>query len=157
MRCIVFLSSRRRHTRCALVTGVQTCALPILGDVLFFTRISVGSFGLDIALYIVLRGQAPDAGNRGLLGFSIETCAVLPECPFERLINDAVLGCYLGRRFAGDLSPYLARFDDGYCKACILQPTGGRNSSHSSADYRHIAADVTRESGKVGRPEKRSW
>src|SRR3546814_16695093 len=25
-----FVSSRRRHTRCALVTGVQTCALPIL-------------------------------------------------------------------------------------------------------------------------------
>src|SRR3546814_4630617 len=25
-------SSRRRHTRCALVTGVQTCALPILVD-----------------------------------------------------------------------------------------------------------------------------
>src|SRR3546814_17047933 len=34
MRCLIFLffffSSRRRHTRCALVTGVQTCALPIL-------------------------------------------------------------------------------------------------------------------------------
>src|SRR3546814_15063257 len=29
--CFVFFffSSRRRHTRCALVTGVQTCALPI--------------------------------------------------------------------------------------------------------------------------------
>src|SRR3546814_13819515 len=32
---VVFFSSRRRHTRCALVTGVQTCALPIL-----FARIS---------------------------------------------------------------------------------------------------------------------
>src|SRR3546814_8038258 len=30
MDCLCFfLSSRRRHTRCALVTGVQTCALPI--------------------------------------------------------------------------------------------------------------------------------
>src|SRR3546814_15862563 len=27
--CTFFFSSRRRHTRCALVTGVQTCALPI--------------------------------------------------------------------------------------------------------------------------------
>src|SRR3546814_2282712 len=27
-----FFSSRRRHTRCALVTGVQTCALPILAS-----------------------------------------------------------------------------------------------------------------------------
>src|SRR3546814_10072266 len=30
MLCVFFFSSRRRHTRCALVTGVQTCALPIL-------------------------------------------------------------------------------------------------------------------------------
>src|SRR3546814_15645361 len=29
--CVFFFSSRRRHTRCALVTGVQTCALPICG------------------------------------------------------------------------------------------------------------------------------
>src|SRR3546814_10210226 len=27
--CLCCFSSRRRHTRCALVTGVQTCALPI--------------------------------------------------------------------------------------------------------------------------------
>src|SRR3546814_1929766 len=27
--CVFLFASRRRHTRCALVTGVQTCALPI--------------------------------------------------------------------------------------------------------------------------------
>src|SRR3546814_7774689 len=27
--CIFFFSRRKRHTRCALVTGVRTCALPI--------------------------------------------------------------------------------------------------------------------------------
>src|SRR3546814_2285315 len=32
MMLIFFISSRRRHTRCALVTGVQTCALPIYDD-----------------------------------------------------------------------------------------------------------------------------
>src|SRR3546814_4335295 len=32
-----FCSSRRQHTRCALVTGVQTCALPIYnGQAHFF-------------------------------------------------------------------------------------------------------------------------
>src|SRR3546814_2751102 len=30
--CSYFISSRRRHTSCALVTGVQTCALPIFTD-----------------------------------------------------------------------------------------------------------------------------
>src|SRR3546814_16201179 len=34
---LFFFSSRRRHTRCALVTGFQTCALPI----------SLGSKGYD--------------------------------------------------------------------------------------------------------------
>src|SRR3546814_14260214 len=29
---VFFFSSRRRHTMCALVTGVQTCALPIYGS-----------------------------------------------------------------------------------------------------------------------------
>src|SRR3546814_20332122 len=33
---LFFFSSRRRHTRCALVTGVQTCALPIYGFSLRF-------------------------------------------------------------------------------------------------------------------------
>src|SRR3546814_4087841 len=41
MRAVCFFfSGRRRHTRCALVTGVQTCALPILmfqGGALFST------------------------------------------------------------------------------------------------------------------------
>src|SRR3546814_3241835 len=32
MVILFFFSSRRRHTRCALVTGVQTCALPICFD-----------------------------------------------------------------------------------------------------------------------------
>src|SRR3546814_4984624 len=30
---LFFFSSRRRHTRCALVTGVQTCALPIFASI----------------------------------------------------------------------------------------------------------------------------
>src|SRR3546814_2029653 len=30
-----FFASRRRHTRCALVTGVQTCALPICSSVTY--------------------------------------------------------------------------------------------------------------------------
>src|SRR3546814_3961247 len=32
---LFIFSSRRRHTRCALVTGVQTCALPICKIMIF--------------------------------------------------------------------------------------------------------------------------
>src|SRR3546814_16295601 len=46
MLCVFFFSSRRRHTSCALVTGVQTCALPIL---LHFGR---GLAGFNILNFI---------------------------------------------------------------------------------------------------------
>src|SRR3546814_10500072 len=36
---LFFFSSRRRHMRCALVTGVQTCALPIFKPVRGFKSI----------------------------------------------------------------------------------------------------------------------
>src|SRR3546814_14395580 len=48
MLWLFFFSSRRRHTRCALVTGVQTCALPI------YERVSVGKhvpYALDIIVH----------------------------------------------------------------------------------------------------------
>src|SRR3546814_2601791 len=46
---VFFFSGRRRHTRCALVTGVQTCALPIsefwqsMGDASDGVRVSGGN------------------------------------------------------------------------------------------------------------------
>src|SRR3546814_11742061 len=45
MLCVLFFfSSRRRHTRCALVTGVQTCALPI------------STLAIHAAQYLAMRG-----------------------------------------------------------------------------------------------------
>src|SRR3546814_43664 len=58
-RVVFFFSSRRLHTRCALVTGVQTCALPICMFTDFFQRTitDVGLIGPDRArggLYLLL-------------------------------------------------------------------------------------------------------
>src|SRR3546814_16743434 len=46
MLLLFFFSSRRRHTSCALVTGVQTCALPIflINDQRGFARHSSRAF-----------------------------------------------------------------------------------------------------------------
>src|SRR3546814_7692746 len=44
---LFFLSSRRRHTRCALVTGVQTCALPICELVQFRHAVGAGPLETD--------------------------------------------------------------------------------------------------------------
>src|SRR3546814_5202366 len=51
-----FFSSRRRHTRCALVTGVQTCALPIYWD-------SIGNASVEGAV----DGIAPSQGSQQAL------------------------------------------------------------------------------------------
>src|SRR3546814_11683930 len=62
MLLLFFFSSRRRHTRCALVTGVQTCALPISGagrpagfSVASTTDISRGRSADETPLAIELR------------------------------------------------------------------------------------------------------
>src|SRR3546814_2160794 len=45
-----FFSSRRRHTRCALVTGVQTCALPI-----FLSETNLG-LAVVLVLFVLVLG-----------------------------------------------------------------------------------------------------
>src|SRR3546814_16905044 len=50
-----FFSSRRRHTRCALVTGVQTCALPI------FHRLARDATALFLAGYEMQRTHVVQA------------------------------------------------------------------------------------------------
>src|SRR3546814_14603197 len=67
--CFFFFSSRRRHTRCALVTGVQTCALPIC-DALFGRRVDdvqrLGLLGLHpLAADIHMPGVTKGAFVRG--------------------------------------------------------------------------------------------
>src|SRR3546814_2639896 len=49
-----FFSSRRRHTRCALVTGVQTCALPI----------SAVPKRVGLHHFLELRPETVDVGRR---------------------------------------------------------------------------------------------
>src|SRR3546814_17918704 len=56
MLCVVFFSSRRRHTRCALVTGVQTCALPIS-----VREVSPDNVGVS-RITIEITGDDPSAG-----------------------------------------------------------------------------------------------
>src|SRR3546814_7837998 len=57
-----FLSSRRRHTTCALETGVQTCALPILRTALFAQgsgRMGLVVAGLGSVLALVALASLP--------------------------------------------------------------------------------------------------
>src|SRR3546814_7221010 len=53
-----FFSSKRRHTGCALVTGVQTCALPIYPPEGVAAWVDAAAVGLDLD---DARGHRPEA------------------------------------------------------------------------------------------------
>src|SRR3546814_11433802 len=58
-----FFSSRRRHTRCALVTGVQTCALPISERRLAADTARIGVATADLYPRITLGGSVGSTGT----------------------------------------------------------------------------------------------
>src|SRR3546814_4634154 len=67
MLCVFFFSSRRRHTRCALVTVVQTCALPILFLGTLRTNLLIGDPRADdAALWAALDAARLGDFARGL-------------------------------------------------------------------------------------------
>src|SRR3546814_5236325 len=84
MVCVLFVSSRRRHTRCALVTGVQTWALPISRDV------AVGKSGRPAAL-----------AEPGSQPFSQENRAVAPAGTADRDGEVALALALVARQQAG--------------------------------------------------------
>src|SRR3546814_7014456 len=78
-----FFSSRRRHTICALVTGVQTCALPIFAA--GQGRLLAAADGGSGVLFLLLRGIARPAqhlepGKRGFKSRRSEERRVGKEC-----------------------------------------------------------------------------
>src|SRR3546814_479185 len=61
-----FFSSRRRHTRCALVTGVQTCALPICHQIAPVVGLGEGRDAPDAAGLVDLWRLGVGAAFAGL-------------------------------------------------------------------------------------------
>src|SRR3546814_4492921 len=59
-----FFSSRRRHTRCALVTGVQTCALPIYIDKKVESNVIIKNQGPGGDSGALLRKSLADQGKK---------------------------------------------------------------------------------------------
>src|SRR3546814_5675938 len=85
MSLMFFYSSRRRHTSCELVTGVQPCALPIWLDV---ARIAAGAgaIALNVAVLLLLLIPAglPDLAapsDRGMVVVPIVDRIIPPKPP----------------------------------------------------------------------------
>src|SRR3546814_9932161 len=83
-----FFSSRRRHTRCALVTGVQTCALPIS------LTPNVGVLDYENQARYDLSVRATDSSGSGLSAYGTVTIHM-----------SDVADCTLTQAFMGDSLP----------------------------------------------------
>src|SRR3546814_5372855 len=94
---MLFFSSRRRHTRCALVTGVQTCALPI-----FLGRDRVPAVADDLAdipppppgfeIEAPTRGPVPEAvpmARADMAADDVDPALVSERIPDVIDLNDA--------------------------------------------------------------------
>src|SRR3546814_4496334 len=95
-----FFSSRRRHTRCALVTGVQTCALPIL-RYSTFNVISVmtgsgfattdygtwGSFVLTLMFALMFVGGCAGSTTCGIKIFRLQVLYAAANAQIHRLLQ----------------------------------------------------------------------
>src|SRR3546814_12949469 len=126
-----FFSSRRRHTRCALVTGVQTCALPISEEPW------VGRFAATIAgrpnLHAILCGHIHRSVVAPWKGTTIAICSstapqlaldmrpMAPDAPDNRPMIVADPPAYALPRWTGNgLLTHFAPADDNEieCDTC---------------------------------------
>src|SRR3546814_3391215 len=72
---LFFFSSRRRHTRCALVTGVQTCALPILGQYKFKQVVTTCAHCFN-----TIKNEYPQFGGQAGVDYQIGRASCRKEC-----------------------------------------------------------------------------
>src|SRR3546814_8932116 len=82
--CSFFFSSRRRHTRCALVTGVQTCALPISQT----THEHLTRFVTRSALDVIDPAQATRYGEIGGAALAAVNAELTRQATMIAYLND---------------------------------------------------------------------
>src|SRR3546814_3266874 len=103
---LFFFSSRRRHTRCALVTGVQTCALPILivtaAATIVLDLIVAVEIGIAVAAGLALRNVARTASA------TPEPVPELDRATSDELLDSGILSYRLdGALFFGAAQRFL--------------------------------------------------
>src|SRR3546814_7597099 len=96
-----FFSSRRRHTRCALVTGVQTCALPISAG----NRYTLGYVSPLLLTEAAARAAERDVATTGTVLQSDDALTADQRRELEDLQDD--LGWVPGSGMAEESTSYL--------------------------------------------------
>src|SRR3546814_1564914 len=88
-----FFSSRRRHTRCALVTGVQTCALPISDVYCAAATLAALWLAASLALLQLALAAIGLAGGKSELLGAVRPVAVAQRSEERRVGKECVSTC----------------------------------------------------------------
>src|SRR3546814_19064322 len=91
-----FFSSRRRHTICALVTGVQTCALPI-------------SYDTDDHKPLIIRGTVSSDTGESLAGAVIDVWHSTPDGLYSGIHDNIPVDYYRGKLVTDSQGNYRVR------------------------------------------------
>src|SRR3546814_8002958 len=138
-----FFSSRRRHTRCALVTGVQTCALPISSPLRFARRRRGDGRGdavaTSIAPHSVQLLQIPFARPISPYFQTLAT-GFEPRCPSERLTAGNM-----------DVRPPAMASDGNEIAHNLVALAGGDEPSALVAERRFLSLRTRAICGQIGR------
>src|SRR3546814_15984258 len=130
-----FFSSRSRHTRCALVTGVQTCALPIYRD--FF---GAPAFPVPYSPWLEQHRASTRTALLQLSVFGFEPCD-LALCEIASLIDPMIAGAP-----SGEIAQSLLHRSDFCIGPCgnLLEPGNAKSVEHGLD--RKSAAEGKKES-----------
>src|SRR3546814_19148525 len=118
---LFFFSSRRRHTRCALVTGVQTCALPI------FIKAGIEEHGLEPIQLFVSADDLPFM--KGLPYPLVEIALAVDDCEesCRRLAADGIKPSFTSPLPGPDTQEHL--YAHGFGGLPVMVCTDGDNES----------------------------
>src|SRR3546814_3677964 len=131
-----FFSSRRRHTRCALVTGVQTCALPI----------STNRYKLakqpDVVMLVYLLGQDGLRQQLGHLGYPFSQDDLVRTVAYylERTANGSTLSRVVNATVRSEehTSELQSLMRSSYAVFCFKKHTTDHLNNHHQPRRRNI-------------------
>src|SRR3546814_5350225 len=160
MFCVVFFfSSRRRNTRCALVTGVQRCPLPIskvMTSYVLAAEMKAGKIGRDDQVMMTENAwRTGGAGTDGSYsGFEVNKTARLEDMEKGMVVqsgNDAAIA--LAEHVAGSEAAF-AQLMNAYAKQLGLKNTHFVNATGLTADGHYSSA---RDLALLGRALARNF
>src|SRR3546814_4404345 len=144
---VFFFSSRRRHTRCALVTGVQTCALPISNRTAFIALVKYA----DDELAYIIAPQGLAVGDKVVAGKKTDVkpgnAMELGQMPIGTIVHNVEMKPGKGGQIARSAGTYVQ---------VVGRDRGMVMVRLNSGEQRYIRSECMATIGAVSNPDNQN-